>query len=57
MCHDVPYTKYSRLIVQSLVEGVVGLVKYFPSNNSVSDQMYLSIIVEVKLNIDAGLKF
>ena len=57
MCHDVPYKKYSRLMVQSLVEGVVGLVKYFPSNNSVSDQMYLSIIVEGKLNIDVGLKF
>ena len=56
MWYDVPYKKYTKHMMQSLVEGVVKLLNYFPSKNRVSDTMIPSMIVEVKVKIYMRLK-
>ena len=54
--HDVPRKTYIGLMTHSLVEVVVGLLKYFPSKNCVSETMSSSMKVEVKVIIYMGLK-
>ena len=56
MFHDVSFKKYTRLMIQSLGEGAVGMFNYFPSKNSVSETMIPSMIVEGKKKIYMGLK-
>ena len=48
ICHDAPYKRYSSLMTQSLVEGVVDLLNLFPSKNKISGQMPPAMIMEGK---------
>ena len=56
MVHDVPYRRYTRLMVRSLLESVVDLLNHFPSKNSVSKTMSPATIVEGKPRLDLSQK-
>ena len=48
VCHTEPYRIYMRLMMQSLVEGVIYMLNFFPSKNAISDTMGPAMLVEGK---------
>ena len=56
MYHTVPYRRYMRLMTQSLVEGVIDMLIFFPSENEISDTMVPAMLVEGKQKLDFGKK-
>ena len=56
MCHDITHKKYTRLMKKSIVEGLVELLNYFPSNIRIYETMIPSMILKDKGRIYMGLK-
>ena len=44
-CHDVPYTKYTMLMVILLIQNIVKWLKAFPSKRGVPEEMIPETIV------------
>ena len=50
VCHTAPYRRYTFLMTQSLIEGVIDMLNFFPSKNAISDTMGPAVIVEGNKN-------
>ena len=55
-CCNVPYRKFTILMVRSLVEGIVAVLNAFPSKNSISSTISPATIVEGKPKMDLKRK-
>ena len=56
MCHTTPYRRYMFLMTQSLIEGVIDMLNFFPPKNAISDTMGPAMLVEGKHKLDFGEK-
>ena len=56
VCHTEPYRRYTFLMTQSLIEGVIDMLNFFPSNNTISDTMVPAMMVKGKHKLDFGNK-
>ena len=54
VCHTAPYRRYNFLMTQSLIEGVIDMLNFFPSKNAISNTMSLAMLVEEKQKLDFG---
>ena len=52
MCSNVPYRRFTILMVRSLVEGIIAVLNAFPSKNAVSTTISPATIVEGKPKLD-----
>ena len=50
------YRRYTSLMTQSLIEGVINMIHFFPTKNAVSDTMGPAMLVEGKHKLDFGKK-
>ena len=55
-CHSTPYRRYTKLMTQSLIAGVIDIINFFPSKNAVSDTMSPAMLVEGKQKMDLSKK-
>ena len=56
MCSNVPYRRFTILMVRSLVEGIVAVLNAFPSKNAVSSTINPATIVKGKPKLDLKRK-
>ena len=56
VCHAAPYKRYTRLMTISLIEGVVDILNFFPSENGISEDLAPSTIVEGRQKLDMNKK-
>ena len=53
-CSNVPYRRFTILMVRSLVEGIIAVLNAFPSKKSVSSTISPATIVEGKPKMDSN---
>ena len=51
-CQGVPYKRITKIILQSLVEGIIDILNAFPSNQGISNTLGSPAIVESKPKLD-----
>jgi len=55
-CHSIPFKRFTKLMVRSLIEGVVFMLNSFPSKTGISNTMSPGMIVEGRPKIDFSKK-
>ena len=51
-CHSIPYKRFTKLMVRSLIEGIVHIINSFPSKTGISNTMSPAMIVEGRPKLD-----
>ena len=55
-CHSIPYKRFNKLMVRSLIEGIVHIINSFTSKTGISNTMSPAMIVEGRHKLDFNKK-